>query len=65
MGSTMTIVLPQSPTISIGEAAAILGVSRRTGYRMAETGDLPIIDLGANRARRVPTQVFLAKFSLI
>lgn len=58
------IVLPDSPTISIEEAAVILGISGRTAYRMAKTGDLPTVKLGAHRSRRVPTAVFLAKFQL-
>lgn len=59
------IVLPDTPTISVDEAAAILGISRRTAYRMAESGDLPTCDLGGRRARRVPTATFLAKFGLV
>lgn len=60
----MPIVLPETPTISIHEAAVILGISSRTAYRMADTGDLPTINLGGHRNRRVPTAVFLTKFNL-
>lgn len=59
----MSIVLPETPTISIDEAAAILGISRSSAYRMAELGDLPIIRLSV-RSRRVPTAAFLAMFNL-
>lgn len=56
------IVLPDTPTISIEEAGALLGVSRRTAFRMARSGDLPTVEV--YRTRRVPTALFLAKFSL-
>jgi excisionase family DNA binding protein len=60
----MSVDLPQSATISIAEAAAVLGVSRSSAYRMAEAGDLPTITLGL-RTRRVPTTTFLQKFGLV
>lgn len=42
------------PTLSIGQAAAYLGVSRAYGYVMAREGRLPVIHLGPRRVR-VPT----------
>lgn len=56
---------PQTePTLSIERAAAILGISRRSGYELAEAGDLPTIAVGKRR-RQVPTWRFLAKFDLV
>lgn len=57
------MILPDSPTISISEAAAVLGISQSTAYLMAERGELPTIKLSARRWR-VPTKVFLAKYDL-
>ena len=36
----------QRLTLTIDEAAKILGVSRNTAYEAARTGDLPIIKIG-------------------
>lgn len=41
------------PTVSVPEAAGILGNSRRSAYRAASTGQLPIIKVG--RRLLVPT----------
>lgn len=57
------IVLPSTATITIDQAAVLLGISRTSTYRMAESGDLPTIQMGV-RTRRVPTKIFLAKFGL-
>lgn len=59
----MPIELPETPTISVDEAAVILGVSRSLAYTMARSGELPTIRLGV-KVLRVPTKLFLAKFGL-
>lgn len=59
----MSTQLPESPTISIDEAAVILGISRSLAYTMAQAGELPTIRLGV-RTLRVPTLLFLSKFGL-
>jgi excisionase family DNA binding protein len=44
--------LRQGPaTISIDEAAEILGISRGFAYTMAKSGDLPVIRLSSTRMR--------------
>lgn len=35
--------------VSIPEAARLLGISRDQGYRLAATGELPILSLGRRR----------------
>ena len=40
-------------TISVEEAAALLGISRRSAYRAAANGELPAVRLG--RRLRVPS----------
>lgn len=59
----MSIELPTSPTITVDQAAEILGISRSLAHTMAQAGELPTIRLGV-RTLRVPTQTFLAKFGL-
>ena len=40
------------PTLSIDEAAKILGIGRGLGYQMARSGTLPgVLQLGRNRYR--------------
>lgn len=39
-------------TLSVAEAAEMLGVSTRTGYRMVDAGEIPAIRIG--RSLRVP-----------
>lgn len=46
------------PTISIDDAADILGISSRAAYRAAAKGELPSVVLG--RRRLVPTPRLLA-----
>jgi excisionase family DNA binding protein len=41
------------PTVSVTDAATILGISRRSAYRAAAAGQLPTIQLG--RRLLVPT----------
>lgn len=43
--------LRERPTITVPEAAAILGVSRETAYRWAREGTLPAVRWGANTVR--------------
>ena len=50
------------PTISVEKAGEILGVSRRSAYRAAETGELPTLRLG--RRLLVPTPKLLAMLGL-
>ena len=50
----------EHPTISVSAAAAIAGVSRRTGYAAAERGEWPSHRVG--RAVRVRTRQFLALY---
>ena len=40
------IELPDKPTFSVTEAAAILGVSRDTVYQCVSTGEIPALRLG-------------------
>ena len=42
----------ESETYSIEEACVILGIGRASGYKAAQTGELPTITIG--RLRRVP-----------
>ena len=44
---------PLPPTISVEEAGELLGISRRSAYRAASTGELPVLRLG--RRLLVPT----------
>lgn len=46
------------PTVSVEQAAEIIGISRSSGYRAAERGELPTIRLGGRL--HVPTQKLLA-----
>jgi excisionase family DNA binding protein len=46
------------PTLTVEEAARLLGVSRGVGYEAARTGELPTIRLG--RRIVVPTAKLLA-----
>ena len=36
-------------TLSVPEAARVLGIGRITAYRMAASGDLPVLRCGARR----------------
>lgn len=58
----MTALQELPPTISVEEAGEILGVSRRSAYRAAETGELPTLRLG--RRLLVPTPKLLAMLGL-
>ncbi len=42
------------PTLSVGEAAVLLGVGRSTAYEAARSGVLPTLAFGGRRLR-VPT----------
>jgi excisionase family DNA binding protein len=52
----------EQPTISVPEAAAILGVHPRTVYNMVTMGDCPHIKLG--RLIRIPTAQLLEHYGL-
>ena len=45
--------LSQRPTITVPEAADILGISRESAYKAARAGELPVLMLG--RRMVVPT----------
>lgn len=47
-------------TLSVEEAAQILGVSRATGYQAVKDGRIPSLQLGAQR-RVIPTHRFLVE----
>jgi len=51
------------PTITVERAAAVLGISRRSGYAAAERGELPSVRVG--RSIRVPTARFLRQYGLL
>jgi excisionase family DNA binding protein len=50
------------PTISVERAGEVLGISRRSAYRAATTGELPTIRLG--RRLLVPTARLLELLGL-
>lgn len=50
------------PTITVERAAAVLGISHRSGYNAVERGELPALRVG--RLVRVPTAKFLAQYEL-
>lgn len=60
----MPFELPDKPTISMDEAAEILGISRSLAHDLAVSGEIPTFRLGP-RTVRVPTLAFLAKFGLL
>jgi excisionase family DNA binding protein len=43
----------RKPTLSVGEAADLLGICRSTLYRAIKDGEIPVIRIG--RRYRVPT----------
>lgn len=46
------------PTVSVEEAGELLGISRRSAYRAAERGELPVVRVG--RRILVPSAKLLA-----
>lgn len=50
------------PTITVREAAALLGISERSAYDAAHRGELPVIRLG--RRMTVPTVLVLRMLGL-
>ena len=44
--------MDQALTLSIPEAAKVLGISRYLAYKAASRGDIPILQIG--KVRRVP-----------
>jgi excisionase family DNA binding protein len=42
-------VFPGRETVSVTEAARVLGISRSTAYEMAQSGDLPVVRLSRKR----------------
>lgn len=60
--SPTTMMQELSPTISIEQAGEMLGISRRSAYRAAATGELPTLRLG--RRLLVPTARLLELLGL-
>jgi excisionase family DNA binding protein len=58
----MTTLNDLPPTMSIPQAAMILGISRRSAYRAAANDELPTIKVG--RRLLVPTAQLLAMLGL-
>lgn len=52
----------ERPTISVDEAADVLGISRGSAYQAAHNGELPVIVIG--RRLRVPTARLVAMLGL-
>ena len=52
------------PTLSVAEAARILGISRSAGYTLAAQGQFPIPVLRLGRSFRVPTAPLLTLLGL-
>lgn len=50
------------PTLSVEQAAELVGIGRNAAYRAAATGDLPAIRIG--RRLRVPTARLLQMLGL-
>ena len=48
-----TAQIPDRPTITVREAAALLGISTESAYKAARSGELPTVALG--RRLLVPT----------
>jgi excisionase family DNA binding protein len=42
-------------TVSVQEAAALLGISRTTAYRLAACGEFPVPVIKVGRKLRIPT----------
>ncbi len=49
------------PTVSIDEAAVVLGISRAGAYAAAKAGEIPVLHFG--RKMRVPTAALLKMLS--
>jgi excisionase family DNA binding protein len=45
------------PTVSVDEAAIVLGISRASAYQAAKNGELPVLRFG--RKMRVPTAALM------
>ncbi len=43
------------PTVSLAEAAQVLGIGRATAYALAKRGEFPTRVVALGRCRRVPT----------
>ena len=52
----------QQPTITVKQAAALLGISERSAYEAAHRGEIPVIRLG--RRMTVPTVFVLRMIGL-
>lgn len=52
----------EQPTITVKEAAALLGISERSAYEAAHRGEIPVIRLG--RRMTVPTVLVLRMIGL-
>lgn len=64
MTISRTLPDPQTtPTITVPQAAALLGVSERQAYYAVRAGEIPCIRVGSRVV--IPTAKFLTKFELI
>ena len=52
------------PTLSVAEAARLLGISRSSGYTLAAQGHFPVPVLRLGRSFRVPTAPLLTLLGL-
>lgn len=52
----------EQPTITVKEAAALLGISERSAYEAAHRGEIPVLRLG--RRMTVPTVLVLRMIGL-
>lgn len=59
---TPSVAREWPPTISVEEAAELVGIGRNAAYRSAATGELPAIRIG--RRLRVPTARLLELLGL-
>lgn len=58
--NTHTVESTLPLTMSVVEAGKLLGISRLTAYKLAESGDIPTIRLGT-KTLRVPTKKLLER----
>jgi len=50
-----SIVLPESPTVSLVAAGRAIGIGRSATYRLVQRGDFPLPVIHAGSKLRVPT----------
>jgi len=52
--------LRQRTSVSVNEAAIVLGIGRATAYKMAKDGELPVIGLPTRRCIRISAPALMA-----